>query len=327
MDTLAVVAHGKKRLGGGLPELRRRLAEAGHRAPLWYEVPKSKKAPAAVREALKAGARRLLVWGGDGMVQRCIDALAGESVALAILPAGTANLLASALGIPHDLEKALAIALHGARRKLDVGVINGERFAVMAGSGFDSRVMGGVDGAQKKRLGRLAYLRAGVAALGTRRVHTKIHVDGETWFEGPASSVLVGNVGRVLAGVRVFPAASPRDGRLDVGVVTAKSAWQWLRVLSRAASGHADRSPFVALTRARKIVVELGRKRSYQLDGGVRAATKTLRIHVEPAALTVCLPRRITRTATRASSATSAARAVRRPAAPAGRRAARRRSP
>jgi len=288
---LAVIAHQKKTLGGGLKELRRLLAEAGHRQPLWYEVPKSKKAPGAVQRALAAGAELLLVWGGDGMVQRCIDALAGSGVALAILPAGTANLLATNLGIPPDLTRALRIGLRGLRRKLDVGVINGERFAVMAGSGFDSRMIRKADGASKKRLGRLAYVRAGVTALGSRPVRTKIGVDGAVWFEGMASSFLVGNVGKVAGGVQVFPNASPWDGILEVGVVTAKSVWQWLRVLSRAARGQVERSPFVKVTRGREIVVELGRKRSYELDGGIRRATRQLRIDVEPGALTICAPR------------------------------------
>jgi diacylglycerol kinase (ATP) len=239
------------------------------------------------------------VWGGDGMVQRCIEALAGSSVALAILPAGTANLLATNLGIPRDLPRALRIGLSGSRRKLDVGVINGERFAVMAGSGFDSRMIGKADGPNKKRLGRLAYARAGVTALGTRTVRTKIRVDGAVWFDGMASSVLVGNVGKVAGGVKVFASASPWDGTLEVGVVTAKSVWQWLRVLSRAAGGHADRSAFVKLTRGRKIAVKLGRKRAYELDGGIRPATRRLRIHVEPAALTICTPRPPRRTKVR----------------------------
>ena len=102
------------------------------------------------------GAELIFVWGGDGMVQRCVDALAGKKkVELAILPAGTANLLATNLGIPRDVAKAVHIGLHGARRKLDVGVMNGERFAVMAGAGFDAIVMRNVDAAGKKRLGPL----------------------------------------------------------------------------------------------------------------------------------------------------------------------------
>src|SRR6185295_15712300 len=104
--------------------------------------------PKAVRRAVKQGAELIFVWGGDGMVQRCIDALAGnKKVELAILPAGTANLLATNLGIPKQLAQAVHIGLHGARRRLDVGVMNGERFAVMAGTGFDAIMMGNTDAA------------------------------------------------------------------------------------------------------------------------------------------------------------------------------------
>ena len=103
MTTVAVVAHQKKSLDGGLDELRSTLAHEGFE-PLWYEVPKSKKAPACARDAVDKGADLVFVWGGDGMVQRCIDAVAGTDVRRsAILPAGTANLLATNLGIPKDL--------------------------------------------------------------------------------------------------------------------------------------------------------------------------------------------------------------------------------
>ena len=103
VTSIAVVAHQKKSLGGGLGELRQPLADRGFSDPIWYEVAKSRKAPAMARRAVKDGADLLLLWGGDGTVQRCIDALAGSNVAIAILPAGTANLLASNLGLPMDL--------------------------------------------------------------------------------------------------------------------------------------------------------------------------------------------------------------------------------
>src|SRR5437868_10930021 len=128
---VAVVAHSGKTFGGGLEELRAVLARAGHAKPLWFEVPKSSEAKRAVRRALKKGATVLFAWGGDGLVQRCVDELAGTGVSLAIVPAGTANLLATNLRIPRDIAKAVRIGLGGKVRPLDVGVMNGERFAVM----------------------------------------------------------------------------------------------------------------------------------------------------------------------------------------------------
>ena len=97
MAAIAVVAHSRKSLGGGLPELREILAREGVTDPLWYEVSKSRRAPKYARRAVAKGADVLFVWGGDGTVQRCIDAVAGTDTAVAILPAGTANLLAANL--------------------------------------------------------------------------------------------------------------------------------------------------------------------------------------------------------------------------------------
>src|SRR4029077_11224789 len=132
---------------------------------LWYEVPKSKKGAKRVREAIEAGAELIVVWGGDGMVQRSIDAMVGHDVTLAIMPAGTANLLATNLGIPHDLEQALDAALNGRNRPIDVGTINGEHFAVMAGVGFDAEMIDAADSSAKEKLGKLAYVRTGVGAM------------------------------------------------------------------------------------------------------------------------------------------------------------------
>ena len=287
-----MVAHSGKTLGGGLGELRRRLADANVRHPLWYEVPKSRKARKAVRRAVRKGAKVILVWGGDGMVQRCVDALAGtKNVELAIVPAGTGNLFATHLGIPKDIAGAVRVGLHGTRRSFDVGVMNGERFAVMAGTGFDAILIRGADAGGKKRLGRLAYLRAGLQATKARAVRTTVRVDGARWFEGAASAVLIGNVGTVTGGFAVFPDASTDDGALEVGVVTARSAWQWLRVLSRIARGRVDRSPFVELTRGKKVVVELARKRPYEIDGGVRPAAKRLKVRVKAGAIVLRVPR------------------------------------
>ena len=78
MTSVAVVAHRGKSLGGGLDELRSELAHAGVEGLLWFEVPKSRKAPKQVAKAVAAGADLVFVWGGDGMVQRCADALAGK---------------------------------------------------------------------------------------------------------------------------------------------------------------------------------------------------------------------------------------------------------
>jgi YegS/Rv2252/BmrU family lipid kinase len=287
---IAVIAHQGKTFGGGLDDLRRLLADEGHDRPIWYEVPKSRKAPKKVRKARKDGADLVFVWGGDGMVQRCVDVLAGSDVTVAILPAGTANLLASNLGIPQDLPEAVRIGLHGARRRLDLGKLNGEHFAVMAGAGFDGAMIRDADGDLKARLGRLAYVWSGMRKVGDQAVRAEIRVDGEPWFTGEATCVLLGNVGKITGGIPAFPGARTDDGRLDVGVSTAQGALQWARTLGRMVTGEAHRSPFVQTTRAATVDVKLGAPMPYELDGGSRASATRLKARAVPQAITFCVP-------------------------------------
>lgn len=290
MLTVAVVAHTGKSFGGGLSELREVLAREGFPDPLWYEVRKSRKAPKYARRALAQGADVLLVWGGDGTVQRCIDAVAGTEAVIAILPAGTANLLAANLGVPADLADAVRVGLMGDRRRLDTGSVNGEHFAIMAGAGFDARMINEADRGMKDRVGRAAYLYAGARNLGARRVKVTIHAEGRRFFKGSVSCVLIGNVSKLLGGVEAFSGAQPDDGLLELGVVTAKNPIEWMRTLGRVALGNAEKSPFVEVTRGRKFRIEFDRRLPCELDGGVRPAVRKMRIKVHPASIRICVP-------------------------------------
>jgi len=293
-DKIAVVAHSQKLLGGGLGELRRVLAQNGVNDPLWYEVPKSRKAPQVAQEALDEGATLLFVWGGDGTVQRCVDAVAGKDVAIAILPAGTANLLATNLKIPIDLKAAVDIGLHGERRALDVGVLNGERFAVMAGVGLDAVMMHNADGTLKDRFGRLAYFYTGARAALMPPRTVKIDVDGVRWFKGNAACVLLGQMGTLGVGMVAFPDAQPDDGLLEVGVITAQSAVQLVRVLGRVVIGQPERSPFTEMTRGKEVEIRVDTPTMYELDGGARNAKRKLHGSIESGAITVCVPSKAT---------------------------------
>ena len=286
---VAVVAHAEKTLGGGLPELRRTLEAAAPAELLWSEIPRAKDAPEQVQRAVDAGADVVLAWGGDGTVRRCIGVLAGSDVALGVIPAGTANLFATNLGIPKDIGRAVAAGLQGERRKLDVGRFGKERFGVMAGAGFDAAMIRDAD-ALKERIGRAAYLWSGSRNLRQEAFDAEIRVDGSDWFEGRATCILLGNLGDVFGGVEVFPDARPDDGLLELGVVTAEGLMQWTRTLVRTAVGDPTRSPFVRSTKARSVKVKLDRKVRYELDGGDRSKVKSFTAEVEPAALTVCVP-------------------------------------
>jgi len=287
---VAVVAHAGKTIGGGLEELRKELRRAGVVDPYWSEVPKSKYAPERVERALQEGAELVFVWGGDGMVQRCIDVLAGSDAKLAIVPAGTANLFASNLGIPQNIAEAIEIGLRGEARTLDVGTLNGERFAVMAGAGLDARMIQGADGHLKDRFGRLAYVWTASKNLRTEPFEAKIEVNDELWYEGSASCILLGNLGSLFGGVEAFDDASPDDGLLEVGVTNAQGLGQWARTVARTAVSSSAKSPFVQVTKAKKLTAYLDRKVPYELDGGDRKKVKKLKARVEPGAITVAVP-------------------------------------
>jgi YegS/Rv2252/BmrU family lipid kinase len=287
---VAVIAHAGKTFGGGLPELRRVLDAQGVHDPIWHEVPKSKKAPREVQRALDEGAELILAWGGDGMVRRCINAIGDADVELAILPAGTSNLFAANLGIEQDIEAAVRVALYGDSRRLDVGRFNGERFGVMAGAGFDAAMIRGADDL-KERLGRAAYVFSGATNLRTESFGAKIKVDGTPWYEGPASCILLGNVGNLFGGIEVFGDAAADDGLLDLGVVTAEGPVQLARTMARTAVGDPQKSPYVRVTKARKVRVKLDRKVRYELDGGDRSKVAKFKVDVEPRAVTVRVPR------------------------------------
>jgi diacylglycerol kinase (ATP) len=288
---VAVIAHAGKTFGGGLPELRRVLAAEGVSDPLWCEVPKSKKAPREVERLLGEGAELLIAWGGDGMVQRCVDVLAGTKAALAVVPAGTSNLFATNLGIEKDIEQAVRVALRGDRRRLDLGRFNGERFAVMAGAGFDAAMINGASGGLKDRLGRAAYVLTGAASLNAEPFAAKIKVDGVGWYDGPASCILLGNLGELFGGIEVFEDARPDDGLLDLGVMTAQGPVAMARTVVRTAVGSSHKSPFVRVTKARAVKVKLDRKVRYELDGGDRSKVTSFKVKVDPGAVTVCVPR------------------------------------
>ena len=156
-----------------------------------------------------------------------------------MLPAGTANLFATNLGIPGELEAAVQVGLHGRTRTIDVGRFEKERFAVMAGAGFDAEMIRDADDL-KERLGRVAYLFSGARHLRLAGFDAEIEVDGADWYEGHATCVLLGNLGDIFGGVEVFPDARPDDGMLELGVCTAEGLAQWTRTLARTAVGDPD---------------------------------------------------------------------------------------
>src|SRR5580692_2342500 len=174
MPRVAMVVN---RLRTGDPDRFRRrcgrVAEASGWQPLFLETSRDDRGAELTRGAVAAGARLVFAVGGDGTVRACAQALAGTGVPLAIVPRGTANLAARALGLPFGLDAALATGFGGRDRPVDLAEAEGMLFAAMAGIGLDAAVVDGTPDLLKRHFGWLAYAAGGVTRLaGHHRMFT-----------------------------------------------------------------------------------------------------------------------------------------------------------
>ena len=249
---------------------------------LWYDVTKGSESKTVAAKALKKGAATVVVCGGDGSVHAAAEALVGTDVALAVVPSGTANLFASGLELPTDIDDIVELIARGDRRSIDTGVCNGLTFNVMAGSGFDVDMLNDAE-EKKEKLGTLAYAGAAVRETRNREMfHTEVSVDGKNFYEGPASCVLLGDTGSLKGGVDAFPDASPTDGRLHVAVITATSVHEWAHLMLTAVLRKQHRSGNAEIGEGTEITVKFDRKRPFELDGGVKGKEKKLEFELTP---------------------------------------------
>jgi diacylglycerol kinase family enzyme len=288
----AVVVNPSKVLD--LDELRQTvnalLAEAGWPAPAWYETTREEPGRAQARRAVEGGARVVFVCGGDGTVRSCVSELAGTDVALAVLPAGTGNLLAANLGLTHDLIGGIEVALGGGTRRIDVGAVDGECFAVMAGMGFDAQMLAATSETTKARIGWPAYVFGAIRHLRDRPMRVSIRIDDEPPIRRRARTVLIANVGRLKGGLRLLLDAEPDDGAFDVAVLTPRTLGHWAS-LAWAVARRRRRVPRMEVFRGRRVQVTSNRAQPRELDGDLIAPGRTLRAEVRPEALWLCVPR------------------------------------
>ena len=176
--------------------------------------------------------------GGDGTAMEVAGALAWSGVAIGVLPGGTGNLLARALGIPRNVGKAATSLMHGRVRKIDLGVILGHRFAVAAGVGLDAQMVADTPAWMKRRLGIFAYTlmatRAALRAVILRRYFiARVEVDGEV-IERKAAAVLFANFGAILEDrIHFGPDIAVDDGLLDCCVFSPTHLGDAARIIWR----------------------------------------------------------------------------------------------
>jgi diacylglycerol kinase family enzyme len=225
----------------------------------------------------------------------CADALVGTDVTLGIIPMGTGNLLAANLGIPPRLTDAVAAVAAGNRRQLDVGVVDGRCFAVMAGMGFDAQMLHDAPAALKARIGWPAYAAAAVRHLCGVPMNVTVHLDDSPPIRRRARAVLVGNVGALPGGLRLLPHADPEDGTLDVAILTPARRRNWL-TLAWALGRRRPTIPAIETLQAKQITVVSDRAQPRELDGDLIEPSDRLTASVRPAALWVSVPHRPTST-------------------------------
>ena len=265
------------------------LAHAGWPEPAWYETTPDDPGHGQTRDAVANGAQVVFVCGGDGTVMDCIGALAGSDAALAVLPAGTGNLLAANLGLPDDPAAGVALATEMGRRRLDVGVVEGRCFAVMAGMGFDADLLQATSARLKARIGVAAYVWSGLQRLRDRPMRVEIRLDDDPPFLRRARTVIVGNVGRLQGGVRLLADAEPDNGQLDAAILAPRSLTHWARLAWGVLRRH-DHIPRMEVLRARRVRITSDRPQPRELDGDPIAPARHMDVTVRPGALLLCVP-------------------------------------
>jgi len=270
------------------------------------------------RAAVAAGAGMIVAAGGDGTVRACAQALAGTRVPLAIVPLGTANLAARALGIPPRIGGSLATAFGGQDRRIDLAVAEvaaagaagagaeggagttggagaavgaGElTFAAMAGIGLDAEVVAATPRLLKRRAGWLAYGAAGIAHLPGRGERFTVRLDDGEPLARQARCVVVGNAGLLPGGFTLLPRARLDDGLLDVGILAPAGPAGWLRVAHQVLSGGGRDGRQLERHQARRVEIRTDTELPREVDGEVITPGHSLTVTLLRRALTVRVP-------------------------------------
>lgn len=255
----------------------------------------------SARAALKKKPDALIVIGGDGMVNLGTNLVAGTKVPLGIIPSGTGNDMARALGIPHDDTEAavrvLDAALAAGPRTIDAGLIrwtdaetgaaDQRWFACALSAGFDAIVNERANHMRHPK-GPSRYILALLAELAKLKpIHYRVVADGEV-VEQKAVLVALGNATSFGGGMKVTPEAQLDDGLFDVLLVEPLSRIAFLRIFPRVYEGTHITDPRVRITRAKRVRIEADGIVAY--GDGERIAPLPLEAEVVPGALRVLAP-------------------------------------
>jgi diacylglycerol kinase (ATP) len=301
-DTVFLVnpASGGGSTGRKWPDLARRAADAGLPGETVHSSAPGEIA-ALAEHAASNGARLVVAVGGDGTAHEAVNGLlrAGTGTELALLPQGTGDDFARALGVPRGFAQALAVARDGRARTIDVGRVTYQSAGGQAEAFFCSMAGVGMSGAVARRLltttkalgGRVAGVIATFAIFSRwTNLELQVAVDGEA-RAGLMEDVLVANTEYHNGGMRLCPDASPDDGVFDVLLIGDVTKRDLLLTLPKIYRGTHLPHPKAELLRGRTVTVDSEAPLPIELDGE-QPGTTPVRFEIVPAALRVRVPKR-----------------------------------
>ena len=240
------------------------------------------------RAGAEAGWDMIVAVGGDGTVNEVGRALVGGACALGIVPLGSGNALARALGIPVHIGRACRLLLNCRLLLLDAGRIEGRLFLSTAGIGLDAEVSARYAALRGRRRGFLPYVMATVTAVRQRVPETvSVTVDGHQHLRGRLALVAIANTPQFGYGLTIAPGALPDDGRLDLCIVEDRGLWTLLTHGFRLFNASITSMPGVTLVQGRTVCLERSAPGLLQTDGEVHAAGAVLHAEVVPAAIRI----------------------------------------
>jgi diacylglycerol kinase (ATP) len=204
--------------------------------------------------------------GGDGTLNAVVNGMAATSPRpVALLPFGTANVLAHELGLPRDTERLAALIAARAPRPVWPGLVGGRLFLTMASSGFDAETVAAVDPRLKRRIGRLAFVWAILVCLLRYRPHElTVHADGNDYRATGA----IAAKGRFYAGPFVLaPEADLAEPVLHLVLLRRSGRAALLRYLAALLLGRASRCADVQFVRTRAALISAAEPIPVQADG------------------------------------------------------------
>jgi len=242
--------------------------------------------------AARNGPTDVIVAGGDGTINEAIQGLAGTTARLAIIPRGTANVLARELGLPLDDEQAIAVAARGKSRKIYLGLAVDEttnetrHFVLMAGIGLDASVVKRVQPSLKKRIGKGAFWISGLSHLATWNPRPfTLEIDGQTYT---ATFAAIGKSAKYGGDLAITPGARLDQREFEICMIETTSRLRYLHLLSYAMRNGMPRDkPEVRFVNA--VSVKARGDAYVQVDGEL-IGQLPMRFEIAPHSLEVIVP-------------------------------------